>query len=84
MKKKIKCLRCGKCCYYPYLNYWLPCKYLTVDKKGFATCTRYHKRLGSEMGPGAVCVLESEYNIPGCPFNRPGRKPHPYWKMEEK
>ena len=87
--EKIKCLRCGKCCFYPQegaWNFknspWLPCRFLTVGINGVATCTRYHKRLGSDMGPGAVCGRREDlpYNIPGCPFNTPDKEPHPFFK----
>lgn len=80
MKKKIKCLRCGKCCWYPDEHgLWHRCDYLAVDIKGFTTCTRYHKRLGTPVGDG-VCIEDSRYNIPGCPFNRPDKIDHPFWE----
>lgn len=82
MKEEIKCLRCGKCCWYPdESGTWWPCKYLTADIKGFTTCTRYHKRLNTPVGDG-VCLPESPYNIPGCPFNRPGKIEHPLWGIK--
>ena len=85
MTEKIKCLRCGKCCWYPDIDgLWRRCKYLAIDHTGFTTCIRYHKRLGTniDIETGAICVcrVELPYNIPGCPYNQPGRKPHTFWK----
>ena len=84
-KKKswgIKCNRCGKCCWYKDVHgLWKPCRYLATDSRGYATCTRYHKRIGTHIGNGYYCVyrFDSGYNIPDCPFNMKGNMPHPFW-----
>lgn len=76
----MKCLRCGKCCYYlPYIgiayNPETPktpkkCKYLQVQgDKTF--CRIYKNRLGVEIDKGVFCVLRtsSMRKFEGCSYN---------------
>ena len=85
-KKQLKgtdCLRCGKCCWWKdYHGLWQPCRFLKSDSRGFTTCQRYHKRIGTHLGNNYYCVYrsDSDYNIPGCPWNVKNKMPHEFWK----
>jgi len=77
---KDKCLRCGKCCYFPQrFGLWAPCRYL---RDGY--CAIYKKRLGKMIGYGMVCTKREDvhYNIPGCPYNRPEWPNHPFFNAQ--
>lgn len=73
-----KCERCGRCCYY-FDGLWKPCRYLMRFETGFTFCRIYPNRLGTEIDQCFKCVEESPWNIAGCPYNSPEKKPHPHW-----
>lgn len=78
MTDENKCLRCGKCCYFPTEHDgWKPCRYLKTDFEGMTRCTIYNMRLGKLVNSGdnvfaaTVCSLRknSPYDFKGCPYN---------------
>jgi len=71
----VKCLRCGRCCYYLDEDMYYPCKFLIkLGKKYF--CRVYNNRLGRvnavhKDGTKTVCMMreDSPYDFVGCPYN---------------
>lgn len=80
MNADIKCLKCGKCCWYHNLdNGWRPCRHLRFITTSVTNCKIYNPRPGQYVGFGQYCVEESPYNIKGCPYNKKGKPRHPFW-----
>jgi hypothetical protein len=85
--KKIKCLRCGKCCVVLDWNsgIWENCKNLrTIGTSGKTFCRFYHKRIGLNVGYGFRCGYRKDYpwDVPGCPYNT-GKPIHPAYLNSE-
>lgn len=83
--KKIKCLRCGKCCvvFDREHGVWSPCKFLRIIPagRGKTRCQIYNRRLGTDLGNGFKCRLRSQvsFDYPGCPYNT-GKPMHPAYR----
>ena len=67
------CLRCGKCCYYPYAGKMKKCKYLDENN----LCIIYETRLSTIIditpeGNKVMCRTREQNKdwIPGCPYNK--------------
>ena len=67
----IKCLFCGKCCYYLENGILTKCKFLVKRKNGKTLCRVYSTRLGRPIGVNHHCDLRvnSEFDYEGCPYN---------------
>ena len=72
-----KCLRCGKCCYYPYAGKMKRCKYLVDIEDGLTKCIIYETRLNTIIditpeGNKVLCRTREQNKdwIPGCPYNK--------------
>jgi hypothetical protein len=70
----IKCLRCGKCCYYMMNGIKKKCKYLIQITENKATCRIYksNTRLNRYIDTGIRCTfrIQSPDSFVGCPYNK--------------
>jgi hypothetical protein len=72
MTEELKCLRCGKCCYFPDKNNELrKCRNLVKLPSGKTLCRIYNKRTGFKIDDEKVCGdrLDILYDFEGCPYN---------------
>ena len=84
-KKKnsaVKCKRCGRCCVVKIGNEWRACPYLLQYWDGKTRCMIYPHRIGVIVAPKQDCDYRENraYNIPGCPYNKPGQPIHENYK----
>jgi hypothetical protein len=86
MSKKIKCLRCGKCCM--VLNWtsgkWEECLNLRHIGEEKTFCRFYRKRIGLNVKYGFRCGYRKDYpwDVPDCPYNT-GKPIHPAYLNSE-
>jgi predicted SpoU family rRNA methylase len=85
---KIKCLRCGQCCYFTdFSSNPIPCKYLDGWRGNKTKCRIFGRHLGAVMGEInvgnkhllAICGERklSFHDYQNCPYNT--NKPFPPW-----
>lgn len=85
---KNKCLRCGQCCIWfdPVALYWKECRFLARDNKGFTTCMKYHKRIGTCLSNFYTCNYREDihWNFPDCLYNKENWPMHPAYEEVKK
>lgn len=69
---RIRCNRCGRCCYAEFEGQLKRCKYLIDLPYGKTKCAIYEKRLGVKTGIGNhICMerVKVKKHYKGCPYN---------------
>ena len=67
----LRCLKCGRCCYFFVKGKVVKCGNLVLLKGGKTRCRVYASRLGRPLGGGMVCSFrcDSVWDFKDCPLN---------------